>query len=115
MRKALLFLLILGTTWLGAETALPFWAEKISYIEDGNLYVIGVSTHQPSIEVARAQALENGRWELARAANVKGLDLTGLIIQTSRNFEFEEKNHSGFTAYRLLHVSVEELRRMKNK
>lgn len=85
----------------------PFWAEKISYIEGENFYFVGVSTNQPSIEVARSAALENGRWELSRTVNVN--NITGLIIQTERNLEIPEAD-GRFTVYRLMFVSREELR-----
>ncbi len=86
----------------------PFWAEKASFIEGDDLYVVGVASGMPSREVARQQAFEHGKTEAMNFAQVTNLEGLGLVIETQMTYE-EENADGSVTVFRLLRVPIGKL------
>jgi hypothetical protein len=86
----------------------PFWAEKTSFIEGNDLYVVGVASGLPTREQARQQAFEHGKMEVMNFAQVPNLKALGLVVETQMTHE--EPNQDGtITVFRLLRVPIEKI------
>ena len=94
-----------------ADYVKPFWAEKSSYIEGNNLYVIGIASNASTVEAGRMRAFENGKSEIMNFTQIS--DLEGLIIRTQMTYE-EERNNK-YNIYRLMYVDYEDINALKNK
>jgi hypothetical protein len=93
--------------WADPSTR-PFWAEKTSFIEGEDLYVVGVASGMPTREQARQRAFEHGKIEVMNFAQVPNLKALGLVIETQMTYE--EPNADGtITVFRLLRVPIEKI------
>lgn len=91
-----------------AQTTRPFWTEKSSFIEGGDLFVVGVASHVRSVEEGRQKAFEHGKVELMNFAQVTDLEAQGLVVETQMTYE--ESNSDGtVTVFRLLRVPMTKL------
>lgn len=100
-------LLSISLAW-AAKDARPFWAEKSSFIEGEELFVVGVASRARTVEEGRRQAFEQGKVELMNFAQITSLEAQGLVIETQMTFE--EPNADGtVTVYRLLRVPASKL------
>ncbi len=82
----------------------PFWAEKASFIEGEDLYVIGVASRLPTLEEARQRAFEHGKLELMNFTQVSNIEALGAI---ETQMTHEESNPDGtVTVFRLLRVPI---------
>lgn len=100
-------LLSTSLAW-AAKDARPFWAEKSSFIEGEELFVVGVASKARTVEEGRRQAFEQGKVELMNFAQITSLEAQGLVIETQMTFE--EPNADGtVTVYRLLRVPASKL------
>lgn len=112
-----LLLLLLGVLFAGlasaspvlaASASRPFWAEKTSFIEGDELFVVGVASHIRTLEEGRQKAFEHGKLELMNFAQVTDLEARGLTIETQMTYE--ESNPDGtVTVFRLLRVPAAKL------
>lgn len=106
-----LCLLLPVTPAFSGSSTRPFWAEKSSFIEGDDLYVVGVATRRPTVEEARQKAFEHGRLEVINFSQVNDLVALGLLIETQMTHE--ELNADGsITVYRLLRVPIVKLLNM---
>jgi len=97
-----------------ASASRPFWAEKTSFIEGDELFVVGVASHIRALEEGRQKAFEHGKLELMNFAQVTDLEAHGLIIETQMTYE--EMNSDGtITVFRLLRVPVATLVAVQGK
>ena len=94
-----------------ADSVRPFWTEKSSYIEGDNLYVVGIASNVPTVEVGRKQAFENGKSEIMNFTQLSNLQ--GLVIKTQMTYQ--ERVGDGFNVYRLMNVDYEGINALKNK
>jgi hypothetical protein len=82
----------------------PFWAEKASFIEGEDLYVVGVASRLPTLEEARQRAFEHGKLELMNFTQVTNIEALGAI---ETQMTHEESNLDGtVTVFRLLRVPI---------
>lgn len=100
----LLWSLLPGAPAFSDSSTRPFWAEKSSFIEGDDLYVIGVASRLPTLEEARQRAFEHGKIELMNFTQVVNLEALGAI---ETQMTHEESNPDGtVTVFRLLRVPI---------
>jgi hypothetical protein len=90
----------------------PFWTEQASFAFDNELYAIGVASNAASVEAGRQAAFINGMEEIRNYGQVANLN--GLLIETQMTFE-EPQGDGRVSVWRLLRVSMEQLRAVKGE
>jgi len=94
-----------------ADSVRPFWTEKSSYIEGDNLYVVGIASNVPTVEVGRKQAFENGKSEIMNFTQISNLE--GLVIRTQMTYE--ESVDQAINVYRLMYVDYDDVNALKSR
>ena len=78
----------------------PFWLEKVMFISEDSVYVVGIATKAPTLEEGRRLSLENAKAEL-RSRSKAFASATWQDVNTADLYE--ERGADGtFTTYRLV-------------
>lgn len=87
----------------------PFWTEKTTYREGDKIFFVGVASKQPTLELARDNAMLNARKQAAMLFGDEAMAKFPLSTQMN----YDEREGANFASYRLIYADVSDLLRVR--